>query len=687
MAITPAQRAAAEQRQWQAAQDAAPQVRLVAGPGTGKSKTIEKRVATVLNNGATARNVYAISFTVAASTELRQRITAFCASQPCAAAVADVHVSTMHSLALRILRVANILATLYPSNPGVLDDWERVNVYEQELAGTLGCSPTRASEIRLAHDAAWQTLNPQFLNQAAISQAERTAFTAFHAARTNLYCCVLPGEVVYKCVDSIRQGSIQQPQLPAIEHLIVDEFQDLNACDQQFIWQLTQGTAVLFIAGDDDQSIYSSLRHADPSGIVNFPSRYPNSRTHILNDVFRCTPNVLNPASAMIVVNPNRVPKNPVSLYQNATPPVMGRANVWSFASEQDEANAVASSCQQLLNAGMSGQEDQIVILISDRGLQLNLIAQALGNLGLPYEQPRGEPITNDVGVRAVYCILRVARDLTSAPADYVAHRSILALLSQVGAPTAKGIGDACIANNQNFRDLFYVAALPHWLNTRQSNAVTRVRNIVRALSGWSLSDTVAARSQDVANTLGMIFAPARLANATALWNAVLATVPGGMTLEELLGFFSTDNELDREAIINAVNQRLGAAQNTAAPVQPKRIRILTMHGAKGLSGKVVFIPSVEQGIMPSFRAIQATGLLLEQRRLFYVSVTRAMAACIVSHAALHVGASAFRLQNRAQVRLPRSQFLNEMGVPSVNRTTGLAAAEAAAIVADVGNL
>lgn len=131
MAITPAQCAAAEQRQWQAAQDTAPQVRLVAGPGTGKSKTIEKRVATVLNNGATARNVYAISFTVAASTELRQRINAFCANQPCAAAVADVHVSTMHSLALRILRAANILATLYPSNPVVLDDWERANIYEQ----------------------------------------------------------------------------------------------------------------------------------------------------------------------------------------------------------------------------------------------------------------------------------------------------------------------------------------------------------------------------------------------------------------------------------------------------------------------------------------------------------------------------------------------------------------------------
>lgn len=111
------------------------------------------------------------------------------------------------------------------------------------------------------------------------------------------------------------------------------------------------------------------------------------------------------------------------------------------------------------------------------------------------------------------------------------------------------------------------------------------------------------------------------------------------------------------------------------------------MHGAKGLSGKVVFIPSAEQGIMPRFRAIHAAGLLNEQRRLFYVSVTRAKAACVVSHASLHTGASAFLIQQQPQVRLPRSQFLNEIGVPSVNRVAGLTGAEAAQIVADVNNL
>ena len=162
--------------------------------------------------------------------------------------------------------------------------------------------------------------------------------------------------------------------------------------------------------------------------------------------------------------------------------------------------------------------------------------------------------------------------------------------------------------------------------------------------------------------------------------------LPPGMTLEEVLTFLGADDEAEQRQILDAVNQRLGAGP-AAVQVQQRRIRVLTMHGAKGLSGKVVFIPSSEQGIMPSFKAIHAAGLLNEQRRLFYVSLTRARAACVVSHAALHTGTAAFLIQQRPRVQLPRSQFLNEMAVVSLNRHAGLTLAEAQQIVNDVNNL
>ncbi len=323
MPITPAQRDAAEQKQWAAAQDSAGEVRLVAGPGTGKSKVIEMRVAHVLNNEGDPSKVYVISFTKAAYAELRDRIANFCSGQACAAAATQIRISTMHSLALRILRAANLLSALYPSDPSIIDKWECKEIYDKEFATVMHCTPTRAGEIRLAHDAAWQTLNPGSINQAAITQAEREGFQSFHHTRSNLYSMVLPGEVIFRCVDAFRMNQIQPQHIPAVDHLIVDEFQDLNLCDQEFVEFLSRAGTHLFVAGDDDQSIYS-FRHADPSGIVHFNTRYIAASTHILTDCFRCAPNILTPATAMIAYNPNRVAKHLVSLYQAGGAPGRG---------------------------------------------------------------------------------------------------------------------------------------------------------------------------------------------------------------------------------------------------------------------------------------------------------------------------------------------------------------------------
>lgn len=692
MPITAAQRAAANAQQVAAAADAAPQIRLIAGPGTGKSATILKRVLYLLDQGANAANIYVISFTRAACDELRARISAALANGPHAAAVPQIRVSTMHSLALRINRMANLL-TQFPHEPVMLDDWEQQNIYDRELATSLHCTPTRASQIRLAHDARWQTLNPALIAQAQITPAEQLGFTAFHAARTNLYSCLLPGEVVFRCVEGITQGAVTPQHLPTIEHLIVDEYQDLNACDQEFIRLLTGTGARLFIAGDDDQSIYS-FRHANPDGIVNFQQTYPGSTTHVLTDCFRCAPNILTPASRLIAVNPTRVQKNLVALYGAATPPVLGAIAVWSFATMQAEAQAVAQSCQRLIQAGMTGREDEIVILLSNRRVQLDVFAQELGNLGLPFDPPPGRGITSEDAIRSVFDLLRITRDRGNQAPDYPAHRSLLSLMAGVGPGTAATVGDLCVANNQNFHALFSAIPLPAWLTTRALAAVQRLVTCANTAAQWALTDTLGTRAGDIQGLLTtVIFNAGNTAAATiATWTAFAQSLPQGMQLGELLQLFEAQSEADQTTILGAVRQRLDAAGEAdvaqgEVPAPPRKIRILTMHGAKGLSGKVVFIPSAEEGIIPSFRAIQAAGLVIEQRRLFYVSLTRAMACCIVSHCAVHTGAAAFQLQQRARVALTRSQYLNEMQVPSVNRTGGLTVAEAAQIVADVANL
>jgi DNA helicase II / ATP-dependent DNA helicase PcrA len=328
------------------------------------------------------------------------------------------------------------------------------------------------------------------------------------------------------------------------------------------------------------------------------------------------------------------------------------------------------------------------VILISNRRLQLGPITQELANLGLPFDPPGGEAIRDEPPIRATYSILRIIKDFTTNTPDYVAYRAVLALLHGVGVGTSKAIGDLCVTHSQNYHDVFYAAALPHWINSRPAAALTRVRSLIQQMAGWSLQDALGARTVDIGQLLTtVIFAgSSQVTGYQQEWAAFASSLPQDMTLEELLSFLAADDEAGQRQILDRVRERLGET-NAGMESGQKRLRILTMHGAKGLSGKVVFIPSAEQGIMPSFRAIRATGLLNEQRRLFYVSLTRAKAACIITHAALHSGAEAFLIQQKPQVRLPRSQFLNETSVQSKNRSGGLTAAEVVQIASDVNNL
>ena len=212
---------------------------------------------------------------------------------------------------------------------------------------------------------------------------------------------------------------------------------------------------------------------------------------------------------------------------------------------------------------------------------------------------------------------------------------------------------------------------------------------IAQVVKNWSMTDTLATRTGDISGVLSsQVFTSGQnMAANLDIWNTLSGALPPEMTLEELLQFLAADTESDQRAILDMLRERIeGSSDEPAGPVQ-KRIRILTMHGGKGLSGKVVFIPSAEQGIMPNFKALQATGLLIEQRRLFYVSLTRSMACCIFSHVAQRTGAAARALTQKPVARLSRSQFLTEMGLSSIPRINGLTPPEALAILNDINAL
>ncbi len=452
MPITAQQLQFAQADQQNAARDWRAQVRLIAGPGTGKSFTIEDRVCWLLQNGTNAQRIFAISFTNAAAQDLRLRVAQYCQSQ--GQDGGSVSVTTMHSLALRMLRLAGLLQR-FPVSPMVIDQWEITNVFTAEFCADYGVGVRRAEYIRRDHEAYWSTGvydPPNYVPpDPPISAAERAQLSEFLVRFEQVYSCILPGEIVRECVEQIRAGLVVPQELITIEQLIVDEYQDLNPMDLEFVAALIEGGATTFVAGDDDQSIYS-FRFALPQGIQTFPADYPNCGDHTLRYCFRCSTTVLAAGQAVITGYPsaNRIPKNIVSLYAASAPPVAGSVLRWSFQSGAAEARAVARSCRALIDAGMAPAD--ILILISDRNLLEAPVTSALNAIKVPFGARSDQDYLSSDAGRFLYDLIRIVCN----PEDYIAHRSLLGLLPGVGLGTCNSIKQKVVANNLNYRDLFY---------------------------------------------------------------------------------------------------------------------------------------------------------------------------------------------------------------------------------------
>ena len=677
MPFTPAQLAAETSRQHEAAHRSEPQIRLVAGPGTGKSSTIEERVRWLLETGISPKIVGVVSFTRASARDLQTRVRKYCDSHHVIGS-SDVSITTLHSLALRLMRFGGLLRMYPAANPLILDDWELEHIYDLEFGESCSISSKkRREEIRRFYEAVWSTGSPAAPTylppEKPITTEEKKKFDSFHSPTAQVYSCVLPGEIVRKCVDAILTGTLDARQLLGFDHLIVDEYQDLNPADLQFVDQLANQGIAIFVAGDDDQSIYS-FRHASPAGIQTFSDRFPASVSRALEACFRCTPAVLSAATSLIGTNvaPGRIPKNLISLYSTSAPPNQGVVHRWKTGNARSEAMAIVESCDSLIRAGLSPQDILILLATSDNRVQLwPAIRKALEELHLPFEPPKDQGFIDSDAGRLVLAILRIvcSRDDKGIPQDFIAHRIILGSKAKVGVKTCNSIRTLVLNTpSLSFRDLFYQPSLPSSLNSRQLNALSHARSICASITAWNPDDALSDHSDDIASIIDQTVG----GEGKDAWLEFRDTLVDGLNMEELRDYLWADTDEQRAAIIGAVHSRLG----TVAPeeVFPPKIRVMTMHGAKGLSAKVVFIPGLEEDILPNKHQRPYPAQVLEAARLLYVSITRAKACCVLSYALHRLVAG----QNSNQVP---SVFASQTGGSFVWRDSGFTTAETTQIM------
>lgn len=665
MPITAQHLLVAEAHQHAAAHAAQQLVRLVAGPGTGKSRSIEERIRWLLASGTPPASVYVVSFTRAASRDLQQRIESHC-TQNNQAGVIHVRVSTLHSLALRLLRAGGLLAA-FPVGPFILDDWEGENIIDKEFAHASHKTSARSGKIREYWEAFWSTGQwgpPTYIPpNPPIDAAEKASFGAFHGPRTQTYCCVLPGELVRRCAEATAAGILDPAALLGIQHLVVDEYQDLNQSDIDFVEALIARGVPTFVAGDDDQSIYS-FRYAAPTGIQQFPNAHPGAGNHVLGECFRCADAIVQAANSLIAhfAMPNRIPKALVSLHAQANPPEAGIVHRWRFYNDQQEGRAIADSCRDLIAAGVPARE--LLVLVSNKRVQLPLLRQAFQNANVSFDAPRAESFLDEDAGRFMLALLRIVCD----GKDYVAHRTLLGTLPGVGAGTCHVVAEQVLNAAIRYRDLFYIPLPNQLLTGRGPKAVNRARALCGQLAGWAANDTLVQRSGDLVAALTGTFG----AVAATDWGTATGHLPTDITLEELRDYIWADNDEQQAKILERVYQRLNL-QAPATGFLPQRVRLMTMHGAKGLSGTVVFVPGLEENVLPGGLRQPYPGLVLEAARLLYVSVTRARAACVLSYATQRF------MHGNAANQHP-SRFLAHTAGAFQPRHDGLANAEITAI-------
>lgn len=568
--------------------------RLLAGPGTGKTKTIVEHVAHLIRRGVQPAEVLCVTFTRAAAAGMRRKI-----GEALGPGVAAPDVYTLHAYALKTLMQRRVNLGSGKGRVRVADDWEERWVVQEDLRDLLGGVKIKDVRDRLkALAAAWETdpgvpptIDPQLLGALDRDKAR--------------YRYVLRAELVFALYNEL--GSDPNLLRGAYQHVVVDEYQDLNKCDVAVLDEIGDRGAVLYVAGDDDQSIYQQLRHAHPDAIRSFVASHTGGEDLSLSVCIRCDREIVKLATEVIEQEVGRVPKN-LAPYTTAGPGIL---ELVSFPTQFEEAAGIAALSKRFVDAGVP-YDDILVLLRSDwQGRFSDPIVDAMNAIGIParVRTPDKSALDSNAG-RSLLAHLRLSLDQT----DDLAWRTAL-------ERGKNGVGD------QKISDLH---ALVDSIGTTFVGAIEAVEADPSRISGGA---AVKAEAGKIRVRLATVAAGAP-PDLAGIVKAFCSELPGSADLAaaegELLILASTFLVDDLADFLNAIAMGKDEEQDLI----PNTVNIMTMHKAKGLDACVVFIPAAEEEIMPGERDSRD-----EARRLLYVSITRAKRALFVTHAVRRTGA------------------------------------------------
>lgn len=608
-------------------------VLVLAGAGSGKTKTLTHRIAHLIaDEGVYPSNILAVTFTNKAAREMRQRLADLLNRENNRGFMPWM--GTFHSICVRMLRVDG-QAVGIPANFVIYDEDDRKGLVKQALKNfNINDKGSKASAMSAAISSAKNALQtPDTYRSVAVLPFQKDVANVYewYEARRREANALDFDDLLLEVVNILETNrEIREKWNQKFKHILIDEYQDTNQVQYRLIKLLTGDNRDICVVGDDWQSIYS-WRGADFKNILNFERDFPGARVIKLEQNYRSTTSILDAAHAVITKNSNRSDKKLWTNSGTGTP-----VKVVGTFDEAEEARMVAENIFSQVAIGARHYRDYAV-LYRLNSLSLSL-ERALMQYGVPYQIVGGLRFYDRREIKDIMAYLK----LIYQPNDRMSF-------ARIANVPARGVGEVSLAK---FLD---------WQSSQDMD-------IIEALVKLEDNPVVGGRAQKTLLLLGKILRNVRQMIDTTAPSEIIEEIvrrtgyrdylydglPQAEVREENLGVFIADSQ--QFTSLEELLEEVSLMSSSDTDVGDDSVTLMTLHAAKGLEFPSVFMVGLEEGILPHARTFDGTVEdLEEERRLCYVGMTRAMEELTLSYAYS-------RLQYGNRMYNQASRFISDMG-------------------------
>lgn len=611
--LNPSQRAAVEQTEGP--------VMIVAGAGSGKTRVITYRVAHLIQKGVDPFNILVLTFTNKAAKEMRERIMKVVGSE-----AKNIWMGTFHSVFARILRVEAELIG-YPRNFTIYDTDDtksllRSILKEMNLDDKLYNVNHVYGRISSAKN---NLISPQEYNKNEAIKAEDISNGRPQMGEiylTYAQRCYRAGAMDFD--DLLFKTNVLLNKYPEVLHkfqhqfryLMVDEYQDTNFSQYLIVKRLAAVNENICVVGDDAQSIYA-FRGANIQNILNFQKDYPDVKVFKLEQNYRSTKMIVNAANSIIANNKNQLEKNVFSDNEEGE-----KIKVTRAFSDNEEGKIVAEGISQ--EKSLKGLKYKDFSILYRTNAQSRSLEEALRKLGIPYKLYGGTSFYQRKEIKDLIAYFR----LTFNPNDEEALKRV------INYPR-RGIGDTTVerimvvADQQQIRLWDVVANAQMFLDGRSAGSVGNFGTMIQSFQALAKTNSAFDTAMHIAQHSGIL--------KELYEDKSVEGLSRYENIQELLNGikeFSEREDLEEKGL-DIFMQDIALLTNDDNDKDPNAdtVSLMTIHSSKGLEFPVVFIVGLEENLFPSQLSLNSRTELEEERRLFYVAVTRAEKKLFLSYA------------------------------------------------------